>query len=65
MVAIELPRVLKLAEPVIINSFAKTPAKNQWADLRKHDPAKNEVMIGIIDVGGFDFAHEDFSFNHH
>ena len=60
VVAIELPRVLKLAEPVIINSFAKPPVKNQWADLRKQYPAKNEVMIGIIDVGGFDFAHEDF-----
>ena len=60
VVAIELPRILKLAEPVITKSFADRPAGNKWDDLRKQYPAKNEVMIGIIDVGGFDFAHEDF-----
>ncbi|MEO6721231.1 MAG: S8 family serine peptidase [Ferruginibacter sp.] len=60
VVAIELPRILKLAEPVITKSSAKKPANGKWTDLRKKYPANNEVMIGIIDVGGFDFAHEDF-----
>ena len=60
VVAIELPRIIKLAEPVVNKLSAKKPSSGEWEALRKHYPAKSEVLIGIIDVGGFDFAHEDF-----
>ena len=43
---------------VTIKSPAK-PADRKFGDTRKHRNGKG-VIIGIIDVQGFDFSHEDF-----
>ncbi len=61
VVGIEVPRVLKLSEPVVTNRYAnKKQGSNDLKKLRKMYPQKNNVLIGLIDVGGFDFAHPDF-----
>jgi subtilisin family serine protease len=60
VVGIEMPRVLKLADPVIGDKYAKEPSLNKWKVLREDYPTKKDVLIGIIDVQGFDFSHPDF-----
>jgi subtilisin family serine protease len=53
---------LTLDEPVVDTKLAaEPPARNVGgADLRKSHRDGEGVIIGIIDVGGFDFAHPDF-----
>jgi subtilisin family serine protease len=41
--------------PAVENSRASTPIRNTWPEYRGKG-----VLIGIIDVGGFDFSHPDF-----
>jgi subtilisin family serine protease len=60
VVGIERPQVLKLADPVIADMYAKTAPPSRWDELRKKYPVVNDVLVGIIDVQGFDFAHPDF-----
>ncbi len=51
------------AEPLKLNipsqSAAKIPKARKIAGSKHHKDGA-EVLIGIIDVGGFDFAHKDF-----
>ena len=61
VVGIEVPRVLRLSEPLVTNKYAQQKQSNKMLDrLRQQYPQKNNVLVGIIDVGGFDFAHPDF-----
>ena len=61
VIGIEVPRVLRLSEPVVKNKYAPPKKINKTLErLRGEYPKKNNVLIGIIDVGGFDFAHPDF-----
>jgi subtilisin family serine protease len=61
VVGVEVPRLLRLSDPVVKNRYAsRTENHKELADLRKEYPGRNKVLIGIIDVGGFDFAHPDF-----
>ncbi|MGB8194745.1 MAG: S8 family serine peptidase [Chitinophagaceae bacterium] len=58
VLGVEIPRTLKLTDPVVIKEYAtETPS----ADLNLKGIYKaGKVLIGIIDVGGFDFAHPEF-----
>lgn len=61
VVGIEIPRALKLVDPVIVNKYALKKESNKRLEvLRTQFTSKNKVLIGIVDVGGFDFAHPDF-----
>jgi subtilisin family serine protease len=60
VVGIEMPRVLKLADPIIKSAYSDSPIPKKFPDLGLKYPANNEVLIGIIDVAGFDFSHPDF-----
>jgi hypothetical protein len=61
VIGIEVPRVLRLSEPVVKNKYAPAKKSSKTLErLRMEYPKKNNVLIGIIDVNGFDFAHPDF-----
>ena len=60
VIGIEASRVLKLAHPVISKTFPKLSLAPKFPELRIKFPPQREVLIGIIDVGGFDFAHPEF-----
>jgi len=60
VVGIELPRALKLSDPVVVNKYAQRKKNIPGEQLKQDFPQKPNVLIGIIDVGGFDFAHPDF-----
>jgi len=60
VVGVEVPRALKLADPVIAKKYTNLVTANKFPELRDVYPANTDVLIGIIDVGGFDFAHPDF-----
>lgn len=60
VVGVERPQVVKLADPVITERYAKTEPPSKWHQLRQQYQPIHEVIIGIIDVQGFDFAHPDF-----
>jgi subtilisin family serine protease len=53
---------LTLDQPVVDSKLASVPQARKvgGADLRKSHRDGEGVIIGIIDVGGFDFAHPDF-----
>lgn len=59
VVGIEVPRALRLADPVVSKKFTAAPA-DKFSELRKSYKPAHDVLTGIIDVGGFDFAHPDF-----
>jgi len=59
--AIEIGQELKIAPPILSGrpeKDAPQPAE-RYATTFEHDEGKG-VLIGIIDIGGFDFAHKDF-----
>lgn len=60
VIGIEASRVLKLAHPVISKTFPKLSLAPKFPELRIKYPSQHDVLIGIIDVGGFDFAHPEF-----
>ncbi len=73
VVGIERPRILRLNNPKVNSVYAQLPKSNKLESLHKAYQKKNlagrsvknlknqfDVIIGIIDVGGFDFAHPDF-----
>ncbi|HYF33009.1 MAG TPA: S8 family serine peptidase [Chitinophagaceae bacterium] len=60
VVGIELPRTLKLSDPLVSDRYADQKQRLPFKKLKKQFPQKSNVLIGIIDVGGFDFAHPDF-----
>ena len=59
---IELGQPLTTPEPVITehNPDAPPVALRRFGNARRHHYGKERVLVGIIDVGGFDFAHPDF-----
>lgn len=60
VIGIENSRMLKFAEPLVDNPYVKKPPVSKYRSLEKNYRPKHPVLIGIIDVGGFDFAHPDF-----
>lgn len=60
IIGIEHSRVLKFVDPIVTNNYVNGGPKNNWDKLRKEFKPKNKTLIGIIDVGGFDFAHPEF-----
>ena len=61
---VEIGANLSAPTPEIGNVAAAAPNKNRWnfgekAIQKRHDNGSG-VLIGIIDVQGFDFSHEDF-----
>ena len=57
IVRIEMGETLKHPNPKISNAETSAPAKT----IRKFSSSGGKnVLVGIIDVGGFDFAHPDF-----
>lgn len=59
-IGIEVPRALKLSDPLITNRYSGPKKNIPFLKLKETFPQKSNVLIGIIDVGGFDFAHPDF-----
>jgi len=57
---IELGDPLLLPEPAIDERNAQAPAKREWSQFAKQHRYGKDILIGIIDVQGFDFAHPDF-----
>jgi subtilisin family serine protease len=60
VVGIERPQVLKLADPIVTNRYAPPASSAKWDGLRQKHNSNYAVLIGIIDVQGFDFSHPDF-----
>jgi len=72
ILAVELSETLRAPDPQVGVKTPKAPQPNRHAALNKGrialrdgkpvplDHVGKNVLIGIIDVGGIDFAHEDF-----
>ncbi|MFW2477849.1 MAG: S8 family serine peptidase [Sediminibacterium sp.] len=60
VVGIEVPRILKLDHPTVSSDTAIKSEDAYLKNLRSQYSPKHKVLVGIIDVGGFDFAHPDF-----
>lgn len=61
VLSIELSRTLKLPEYKVTNNYATgSDFKNLLKSYRTNGAAQGRVLIGIIDVGGFDFSHPEF-----
>jgi subtilisin family serine protease len=60
--SIELGQPVKAPDPVVTEHFPASPEQNlrRFGNARKHHYGRDRVLIGIVDVGGFDFAHPDF-----
>jgi subtilisin family serine protease len=58
---VELGQPLEIPTPIVASASPGRPAltKRKVAEAGKHGFGE-DVLVGIIDVGGFDFAHEDF-----
>ena len=58
---VELGQPLAIPRPIVHSGAVATPdpAQRGFGDPDAHK-AGAEVLIGVIDVGGFDFAHPDF-----
>jgi subtilisin family serine protease len=56
---VELAESLRDPTPAVSPSQFGAPAKTRFALPKEHHGGK-DVLIGIIDVGGFDFSHPDF-----
>jgi subtilisin family serine protease len=57
--SIELGQALITPTPLVSTGTPPAPASRHPGPARRA-PAKPEVLVGLIDVGGFDFAHPDF-----
>jgi subtilisin family serine protease len=60
VLGVEAAKVLKLVDPIVNKSYPSDQPELKFADLRQLFPVKNRVLIGVIDVGGFDFSHPEF-----
>lgn len=60
VIGIENSRMLKFTDPLVNDAYVKAAPVSPYRQLEKDYPPKHKVLIGIIDVGGFDFAHPDF-----
>lgn len=58
VIAIELAEALKAPTPTLGDTSAGAPSPSERQRLSKQ--GGEGVLIGIVDVQGFDFAHEDF-----
>ena len=58
---VELGQPLAVPTPVVAAGSPRTPAlsSRRFGDGRRHGFGE-DVLVGVIDVGGFDFAHPDF-----
>ncbi len=61
LAAIELGQPLQTPDPLVSPRRVRAPsvAERRFGDPRRHHFGE-EVLIGLVDVGGFDFAHPDF-----
>jgi subtilisin family serine protease len=57
---IEFGEPLAAPTPVISRDQVAPPAVDRWRDAAMDQAASGKVLVGIIDVQGFDFAHPDF-----
>ena len=59
---IELGEPISAPRPSVVDERPAEPPKERWSfgDPKDHRFGRDRVLIGIIDVGGFDFAHPDF-----
>jgi subtilisin family serine protease len=61
VLSVELSRTLKLPEYKVTNNYASgSDFKTLLKSYRTNGHARNKVLIGVIDVGGFDFSHPEF-----
>jgi hypothetical protein len=58
---VELGQPLAMPTPLVSADRVRAPATTlrRFGDARRHKHGE-DVLIGLIDVGGFDFAHPDF-----
>jgi subtilisin family serine protease len=59
---IELGEPLAAPQPTVVDQRASAPDESRWSygTPAMHRWGKERVLIGIIDVQGFDFSHPDF-----
>ena len=59
--SIELGQPLRAPTPVVAAASVRSPSlgERRFGNPRRHGNGE-KVLIGLIDVGGFDFAHPDF-----
>lgn len=60
VIGIESSRMLKFTDPIVNEAYVEKAPVSKCRVLEKKYPPQHKVLIGIIDVGGFDFAHPDF-----
>lgn len=60
IISVEASRPLRIPQPKVKNRYAEKATSNILHKFRASYTKKSPVIIGIIDVGGFDFAHPDF-----
>jgi subtilisin family serine protease len=59
---VELGEPVSRPDPIVTaqSSLAPDPSRWRFGDSRVHQNGRDRVLIGIIDVEGFDFSHPDF-----
>lgn len=60
VISVEASQALRSPQPKVNNRYATKATSNILHNFRTSHTKKSQVIIGIIDVGGFDFAHPDF-----
>src|SRR5688572_7522596 len=60
VIGIENSRMLKFTDPLVNETYVKKAPESKYRRLEEDFKPKHKVLVGIIDVGGFDFAHPDF-----
>jgi subtilisin family serine protease len=61
ILSIEMSRTLKFPEYRVINNYGnEKDFKNILKTYQTPSRSKGKVLVGIIDVGGFDFSHPEF-----
>ena len=61
ILSVEMTRTLKFPEYRVNNNYGDGRGfKNILKSYQTPSRAKNKVLVGIIDVGGFDFSHPEF-----